>query len=441
MSDIVIKVENLTKIYHLYNKHIDILKEVLHPFRKKYHHDFYALKDVSFEIKKGETVGIIGKNGAGKSTLLKILTGVLTQSSGNIYVDGKVASLLELGTGFHPDLTGRENIFFNGTINGFSDAYIKSKLDSIINFADIGEFIDQPLRVYSSGMYVRLAFSLNVMLEPEIMIIDEALSVGDINFQVKCMTMINKIKEKGSTILFVSHDIGTVRSLCSRGIYLEHGEIKALGSAPDVAELYIRDVREAMNAEHKRFARKPQGFEPINNEIDEKSDGIVAKKEEFRTSEEFDKRVSHTRYGTGEAKVTYVEFLNSYNEPVNTVEFDQEISIKIYFESFVEEELTIIYYVLDQKRNFILGSGPLLSGYNLPKIRKKKYVVTYKTKLPLMEGIYSIDIEINRPVIPNETVDFLDVVSNAVVFRMERRIHYRIWSNVYIPNKYSIIEI
>ena len=182
-SNVSIKVESLSKIYKLYNTPMDRLKETMHPFRKKYHKDFFALKDISFEVKKGETFGIIGKNGSGKSTLLKIITGVLSPSSGNVTVNGRVSSLLELGAGFNPELNGIENIYFYGTINGFSKEEMDSRLDSILAFADIGEFVFQPVKSYSSGMYVRLAFAVAIQVDPEILIIDEALSVGDIFFQ------------------------------------------------------------------------------------------------------------------------------------------------------------------------------------------------------------------------------------------------------------------
>jgi ABC-type polysaccharide/polyol phosphate transport system ATPase subunit len=207
-ANIAIKVESLSKVYHLYDSPRDRLKEALHPMRKKYHHDFYALKEVSFEIKKGETIGIIGQNGSGKSTLLKILSNVLTPTGGSYLVNGKVSSLLELGIGFNPELTGIENVYFNGTLLGFTRAEMEAKMDDIISFADIGEFVRQPVKTYSSGMYVRLAFSMVTCIDPEILIIDEALSVGDTFFQAKSMTKMTKlIKEQNLTLLFVSHDM------------------------------------------------------------------------------------------------------------------------------------------------------------------------------------------------------------------------------------------
>ncbi|HPH04166.1 MAG TPA: ABC transporter ATP-binding protein, partial [Spirochaetota bacterium] len=191
LQDIAISVEHVSKVYRLYDKPVDRLKESLHPLRKKYHRDFHALDDVSFEVKKGETVGIIGQNGSGKSTLLKIITGVLTPSCGQVRVNGRVSALLELGTGFNPELTGIENVYFSGTVMGYTREEMDVRLDEILAFADIGEFVRQPVKTYSSGMFVRLAFAVAIKSNPEIMIVDEALAVGDMNFQAKCMTALD----------------------------------------------------------------------------------------------------------------------------------------------------------------------------------------------------------------------------------------------------------
>ena len=197
---IAVRIQHLTKTYKLYDRSIDRLKESLHPLRRRYHRDFHALKDVSFEIGKGETFGIIGRNGSGKSTLLKIIAGVLTPSAGHLEVRGKVSALLELGIGFNPDLTGRENIYFSGTIMGFSREEMDEKVDDILAFADIGDFINQPVKTYSSGMFVRLAFAMATNVDPDILIIDEALSVGDIFFQTKCYKKFDRFGERHSVL-------------------------------------------------------------------------------------------------------------------------------------------------------------------------------------------------------------------------------------------------
>jgi len=242
-ENIAIKVTNLSKHYKLYNNHIDRFKEALNPFNKTYHTVYKALDNIDFEIKKGEAVGIIGRNGAGKSTLLKIITGVLTQTRGEVQVNGRIASLLELGAGFNPELTGYENIYFNASLLGLSDDEIESKIDSILSFADIGEYIYQPVKTYSSGMFVRLAFAVISHVDADILIIDEALAVGDALFVQKCMSFIrNFIKNK--TLLFVSHDNSAVIDLCHKAIYLKNGSIKKEGVAKDVCKEYVYDTLE-----------------------------------------------------------------------------------------------------------------------------------------------------------------------------------------------------
>lgn len=241
-TDVAIKVENLTKDYKLYPTRVDRLKEALSPIRRKYHHDFHALHDVSFEIKKGETVGIIGRNGSGKSTLLKIITGVLTPTSGNVTVNGRISALLELGAGFNPELTGMENVYFNCMLKGYSREEVDSKLDAILSFADIGEFIEQPVKTYSSGMFIRLAFAVEAYVDPDIFIVDEALAVGDEAFQRKCFARIHAIQEKGATILFVSHSPSMIVDLCSRAILFDQGELLVAGTPKLIVAKYQKLV-------------------------------------------------------------------------------------------------------------------------------------------------------------------------------------------------------
>jgi len=217
--------KNVTKTYKIYATQMDRMKEALHPFKKQYHKDFYALHDVNFSIAPGEVVGIIGKNGSGKSTLLKILTGVLAPTSGEVSVTGRVSSLLELGAGFNPEMTGRDNIYFQGTLLGLSKKEMQGQVPAILEFADIGDFIDQPVKSYSSGMFVRLAFACAVNVSPDILIVDEALAVGDAAFQRKCYEKFDVFKEAGKTILLVSHDMETVKRLCSRALLLNEGHL------------------------------------------------------------------------------------------------------------------------------------------------------------------------------------------------------------------------
>ncbi len=246
----MIRAQDLSKTYRLYDKPHHRLLQSVWGNRKQYYRDFSAIQNISFELERGQTLGIIGRNGAGKSTLLQIICGTLTPSAGQVEVRGRIAALLELGTGFNPDFTGRENLFINAAILGLSPAEIEARADDIIAFADIGNFIDQPVKTYSSGMYVRLAFAVVVHVDPDILIVDEALAVGDAFFQAKCMTRMRRMLDDGLTLLFISHDISAVKALCSRTLWLAQGQVRALGDTPEITRAYDQDwIRQANAAQ------------------------------------------------------------------------------------------------------------------------------------------------------------------------------------------------
>lgn len=243
-SDISIKVDNLSKCYHIYDKPSDRLLQMLSPARKQYYKEFWALRDLSFEVKRGESIGILGRNGSGKSTLLQMICGTLNPTTGSVQTFGRIAALLELGSGFNPDFTGRENIFLNGTILGLTKKEIEDRFDAIAAFADIGEHLEQPVKTYSSGMLVRLAFAVQVQVTPDILIVDEALAVGDALFQKRCFQQIEKLISDGTTLLFVSHDQESVRTLTHRALLLHKGEKKLWGKSSDVVLEYRRMLHE-----------------------------------------------------------------------------------------------------------------------------------------------------------------------------------------------------
>lgn len=265
-SEIAIRVEKLSKCYHVYETPRDRLKQFILPRAqalagasvKKYYREFWALKDISFDVKKGETIGIVGRNGSGKSTLLQIICGTLNPTAGSVLTDGRIAALLELGSGFNPEFTGRENVYLNGAVLGLSKEEIDAKYDKILAFADIGQFIDQPVKTYSSGMVVRLAFAVAINVDPQILVVDEALSVGDELFQRKCFSRIEEIRAAGATILFVSHSGGTVVELCDRALLLDSGERLALGGPKQIVGRYQKliyapnDKRDGIRAEIRR---------------------------------------------------------------------------------------------------------------------------------------------------------------------------------------------
>jgi len=265
MNDNIIEINNLTKIYPMYDSPKHRFKEALHPFRKKYHHEFFALDNITFNVKKGEVIGIIGVNGAGKSTLLKIITGVLNPTSGSVEIRGRIASLLELGAGFNLEMTGLENIYLNGTIMGYTKTEVDAKIEQILEFADIVEFIHQPVKTYSSGMYVRLAFSVAINVSPDILIVDEALSVGDAKFQLKCFQRLEYLKSIGTTILFVTHSVEQVKSFCTRGILLNHGKVIANGDPKDVTLKYF-DMLFPKSDNDKKSVEKTQELQIVVDE-------------------------------------------------------------------------------------------------------------------------------------------------------------------------------
>ncbi len=265
-DDPVIRVNKLSKCYQIYDKPQDRLKQAIMPrlwrltgkTEQPYYREFWALNNVSFEVRRGETMGVIGRNGSGKSTLLQILCGILTPSSGSVEIAGRVAALLELGSGFNPEFTGRENVFLNASVLGLTDEEIRARFDDIVEFSEVGEFIDQPVKTYSSGMYVRLAFAVIAHVDADVLIIDEALSVGDVFFVQKCMRFLRKFMERG-TVLFVSHDSAAVINLCHTALWLSHGEVVSHGEPKAVSEKYLENLaRSAIGIDHQPGSRSVQ---------------------------------------------------------------------------------------------------------------------------------------------------------------------------------------
>lgn len=290
-----IKIQDLTKSYKLYDSPSSRLKEALHPFKKKYHRDFEALKSINLEIRKGETVGIIGKNGSGKSTLLKIITGVLTPTSGHVKVQGKVSAILELGAGFNPEMSGIDNIYLNNALNGLNKGQTDKVINDIIAFAELGEFIHQPLKTYSSGMKARLAFAVSINVEPDILIVDEALSVGDAAFSRKCFAKMEAIRARGATILFVSHSDSSIVSLCNRAIWLNKGEKLIEGSPKLVTGLYMKHSHEkiiskqTIHNEHQALLDKESDIYLDGNKTAREPDSKLANRQAGKSTpiEEF----------------------------------------------------------------------------------------------------------------------------------------------------------
>jgi teichoic acid transport system ATP-binding protein len=372
----VIKVQNLSKVYKLYNNPVDRLKEAIHPFGKSYHRDFHAVHDVSFAIAKGEMVGIIGKNGSGKSTLLKMLTGVLTPSAGAICIEGKISALLELGAGFNPEFTGMENIYFHGTVMGYSREAMQQKVDDILEFADIGDFIHQPVKTYSSGMFARLAFAVAINVDPDILIVDEALSVGDIFFQAKCYRKFNEFKQRGKTIIFVTHDMSSVIKYCDRAIILNNGVLVEQGPADQMVDIYKKILVNLYDA-------------PLEQEIDAAG---VADEAVWKTS--FSLNPKCLEYGDGSAEIIDFAVFDDHNALTNSVIKGKpfQIKLKVKFNKTVTAPI-IAFTIKDLKGTDITGTNTMLEDIDTGQIAAGGVIeVAFQQTLPLQGGIYLLSL-------------------------------------------------
>jgi len=371
-KDVAIKIANVSKIYKLYEKPVDRLKEALNPFGKKYHKDFYAVKNVSFDVKKGEALGLIGKNGSGKSTLLKMITGVLTPSSGHIYIDGKVSALLELGAGFNPEYTGIENVYFNASLLGYSKQEIDKKIDEILSFADIGDFVYQPVKIYSSGMFVRLAFAVAIHTDPDILIVDEALSVGDIRFQQKCLRKIAEFKQN-KTIMFVSHDLGVICNYCDRAIWINNGEIIEDGPPEEVSKKYKAFMSDSHSSKYM----------PASIDEEKKEEDIV---------DPLDNNLDS--FGDGKVDIIGISVINAdTGEKLSLITSGQHIKllIKIKANAFIESPI-VGFTIKDRLGNTITQSNSYVLGETISSLTPNQVATfCFEFQLPyLNNGVYTI---------------------------------------------------
>jgi len=412
-----ITVQNLTKRYKLYHQPIDRLKEALHPLKKSYHHDFLANNGISFEIKKGEVVGIIGKNGSGKSTLLKMITGVLTPTSGTIEVHGKITAMLELGAGFNPELSGMENLYMSGAISGYTKEQMEAKIDAIVEFADIGEFIHQPLKTYSSGMKARLGFAFSINIEPEILIIDEALSVGDVAFQRKCYAKIEDMcKNDAVTVLFVSHSGSVIKQLCSRAIMIHSGQKVIEGNPKDVVNLY-----------EKFGDSKNLNLDTIRDEYNKLiSQSPTVEKKEVSRSFYNPNLISKSKVEFEEngARIFDIEIVDLENNRVNVLENGKfyQYSYKIkYFDSF--ENVKIAMQIKNISGLNLGGKVVPLKDWNISKVNKNEvFLVRWKFKNILNAGVYLLNCGTNNTEFGHKEV--LHRVVDAYMFNVIQDNHY-----------------
>ena len=366
-KNLAIKVNNVTKTYKLYEKPIDRLKESLS--RKQYHRPFNALNNVSFEVEKGSTVGIIGTNGSGKSTVLKIITGVLSQSGGTVETEGNISALLELGAGFNMDYTGIENIYMNGTMMGYTRAQMDAKLDDILEFAEIGDFVYQPVKTYSSGMFVRLAFALAINVDPDILIVDEALSVGDVFFQAKCYKRMEEIRQNGTTILMVTHDMGSIIKYCDKVIVLNKGDKVAEGPAGEMVDLYKKILAGKYGQEED--AKKD---EPISSQITVNP--------------------NRTEYGDGRARIIDFGLFDEKGEATNLLLKGEYFTIKekIRFHENIAAPI-FTYTIKDRKGTELTGTNTMFEAADVkPATPGDVYEVEFRQKMTLQGGDYLLSM-------------------------------------------------
>ncbi len=410
-DDIAVRVNSLSKCYQLYDAPRDRLKQFVAPRLqrlvgqgpKQYFREFWALKDVSFEVNKGEAVGVVGRNGAGKSTLLQMICGTLSPTSGSVEVAGTVAALLELGSGFNPEFTGRENAYLNASVLGLKSEEIDAKFDEIAAFADIGDFLDQPVKTYSSGMLMRLAFAVNVGVDPEILIVDEALGVGDAPFQSKCFKRLRRLIADGTSVLFVSHDLGTIRSICGRALWLKDGRAEMWGDAKSVAKAY------------EKFCWHAQGVQiagpsvQLNDDVEQPTDGRT--KHAANAVGDLETRCasqphyhwpstalapleSSDRYGNQDVMIFGFEMRNEFGEPIHSCSYGAEVEFVYFLDAKVDIDSAIsIGLIFRDKRGVDIFAAHNFDGDDrLTMAAGERLLASAKLNLPLTHQDYVIQI-------------------------------------------------
>ena len=390
MTDVAISVNHVSKVYKLYDNPMDRLKESLGLSRKKKYKEHYALNGISFEIKKGETVGIIGTNGSGKSTILKIITGVLNPTSGSVQVDGRISALLELGAGFNMEYTGLENVYLNGTMLGFSKEEIDARLQDILDFADIGEFIHQPVKTYSSGMFVRLAFAVAINIDPEILIVDVALSVGVFFFQSKCFRKFEEFKERGKTILLVSHDLSSISKYCDRVILLNKGNKVSEGSPKVVVDEYKKIL--ANKSEGVETETKEEAIDTPDQEVQNEQNGKFSIKNNW--SKSFPLNPEFIEYGTGKAEILDFLIRDCNGNITNLIEKDTEfeIEMKVKFHDAVSEPI-FAYTIKDIRGTDLTGTNTMYENAPVREMHKDDVQeVGFRQKMTLQGGEYMLSL-------------------------------------------------
>ena len=413
---LIVRAEKISKCFRIYRHPSDHLRELLTFGKRKYHEPFWAVKDVDREVQRGCCLGIIGENGSGKSTLLRIVAGVLRPTGGNLAVNGRVSALLELGAGFNPHFTGRENIFLNASILGFSDAQTRERIPSIEKFAEIGEFVDRPVKTYSSGMFVRLAFAVAIHMDPDILIVDEALSVGDMFFQQRCIRRIQQLKHQGVTIIFVSHDLQSVRSLADRTIWMDHGRVHLQGKTDDVTSKYLAAM--TMRGRKEVMREEPLGKPLTTGDELDLPEEALAKIPTFMTHIP---NIDH-RFGNRKARVCGIGIYGIAGEPVSGVAQGDRICIRISVEFDGEVSQPNVGFMLRNRLGEdVTGTNVMNEGMRLPVAKAgDRLSVDFIMDLPFLQaGFYHFS-----PAVADGSLDqyeMCDWIDNACAIEVMER--------------------
>ncbi|MBT3504621.1 MAG: ABC transporter ATP-binding protein [Piscirickettsiaceae bacterium] len=453
-----IRLDSISKCYRIFQNPQDRLKQALldrfqgllgRSSASPLYREHWALRDVSFELQPGEAVGILGRNGAGKSTLLQIIAGILEPSAGIVQTTGRITSLLELGSGFNPEFTGRENVFLNAQILGLSREQTLDRFDGIASFADIGDFIDQPVKIYSSGMMMRLAFAVQTAVKPKVLIIDEALSVGDVFFQAKCMARISRLVDSGVALLFVSHDISTVRHLCQRAVLLDGGIVRSMGATADVSDQYVKLQMEDRNQPTRNAAgnMNVSAGTGANVESEERRAAIAAdcsKMQDMAFGQEaFQKRAQHHRVTNGDAEIINVQMLR-HGEHITDFEFEDVATIRV----FVRFTKNLRNLNCSIKIRAIQGTDVAFFDTRLQGEMSHcyqpgaNYLFEWVMKLPLLHGNYVLAVGLaHPPEAPRDDWIFVDIVPHTYEFRIAPRKNGMIDGFVSLPASLTIKRI
>jgi ABC-type polysaccharide/polyol phosphate transport system ATPase subunit len=427
MGEVAVDLRGVSKSYRIYAHPRHRLLEALWRGRRRYHQDFWALRDVTHQVSQGATLGVIGLNGSGKSTLLQVIAGIVQPTIGAVEVKGRVASLLELGAGFNPEFTGRENVLMQGTLLGFENRDMLERLPRIEAFAEIGDFIDRPVKTYSTGMFVRLAFAAAIHVDPDVLLVDEALAVGDAVFQHRCMRRIRELQEQGKTLLFVSHDIGLVKALCSEALFLHAGQVRATGEPAEVASVYHAHIGSLEGRPAEIPAEPTRGGPPP---------GVPAAIGLFRPDPGFDERAGLFRHGTGAARVRNVELLDARGGALPTATFDDEVILRVHIEFYTDVPFWVLgYFIRDRNGTDLLGSNTYEEQVKIvPRTAGDTVAVDFRQRLPVMPGTYSVTLGLayNR-----HSPTYFDWVDNALVFEVApppggKLVHAKVWLPVQI---------